>query len=517
MPRRRAPGPGVLAHARPGYAAGTGPGRPVRRTKIVATLGPASEEDAVLRRLLGAGMDVARLNFSHGTRAEHGRTIRRLRRLAREAGVPLAILQDLQGPKIRVGRLAHPIDLRDGAEVVLTTRRVVGEGARIPIAFPRLPRIVRRGGRILMKDGTIELEVLGIRRSRGPEIRCRVVRGGTLGAQQGVNLPGARIGGAALTPKDIADLRFGLRYGVDYVALSFVRSAADLRHARRVLRRLGRAVPLVAKLEKAEAIANLDGIIAEADGVMVARGDLGVELPPEEVPLLQKRIIRRANERGIPVITATQMLESMVYQERPTRAETSDVANAILDGTDAVMLSAETAAGEHPVEAVQVMARIALAVEAGMWFGGAPRRPVRPSVLHAIGAAAQALAGDLRVDTIVVLTTTGRSARLLSHLRPPAPVLACTEDERVARLLSLYWGVRAILTPFQPTTEAMIRFLDRELVRRRLVRPGTVLVIVGSVPLIARGRTNFVQVHRVARARRDGRGREWPEEAGEEL
>jgi len=340
-----------------------------RRTKIVATLGPASEGDAVLRRLLSAGMDVARLNFSHGSRPEHGRTIRRLRQLAREAGVPLAILQDLQGPKIRVGRLAQPIDLREGAEVVLTTRRVLGGGTRIPIPFPRLPQIVRRGTRILMKDGTIELEVLRI---RAPEIRCRVVRGGTLGEQQGVNLPGARIGGPALRPKDIADLRFGLRHGVDYVALSFVRSAADLRHARRVLRRIGRTVPLIAKLEKAEAIANLDGIIAEADGVMVARGDLGVELPPEGVPLLQKRIIRCANERGIPVITATQMLESMVHQERPTRAETSDVANAILDGTDAVMLSAETAAGDHPVESVQMMARIALAVEAGTSFGGAP-------------------------------------------------------------------------------------------------------------------------------------------------
>ncbi len=480
-----------MPRPRAGMKGMTGVGR---RTKIVATLGPASADDAVLRRLLAAGMDVARLNFSHGTRASHGRMIRRLRQLARDAGVPLAILQDLQGPKIRVGRLARPVNLTDGAEVVLTTRRVVGSGPRIPVAFPRLTRIARRGARILMKDGTIELEVL---RVRHPEIRCRVVRGGVLGEHQGVNLPGLRIGGQALTPKDLADLRFGLRHGVDYVALSFVRTAQDLRHARRVLRRLGRAVPLVAKLEKAEAITNLDRIIADADGVMVARGDLGVEMPPEQVPLLQKRIIHRANERGIPVITATQMLESMVHQERPTRAETSDVANAILDGTDAVMLSAETAAGEHPVEAVQVMARIAQAVEGGTSFGGAARRPVRPSVLHAIGAAAQAMAGDLRVDMIVVLTTTGQSARLLSQLRPAAPVLACTEDERVARLLSLYRGVRAIVLPFQRTTEAMIRYLDRELVHRRLTRPGAAVVIMGSVPLIARGRTNFVKIHRI--------------------
>ncbi|HEX4836381.1 MAG TPA: pyruvate kinase [bacterium] len=475
---------------------------PIRRTKIIATLGPASTEDRVLRQLLAAGMDVARLNFSHGTRAGHGQVIRRLRQLARESDVPLAILQDLQGPKIRVGRLAHPIRLQEGMRVVLTTRRVIGDDERIPIAFPRLPRLLPPGTRILMKDGMIELEAL---ERRGHEVRCRVVRGGTLGEHQGVNLPGVRFHGPALTPKDVADLRFGVRRGVDYVALSFVRQAGDLRHARRILRRLGKSVPLVAKLEKAEAIAHLDGIIAEADAVMVARGDLGVECAPEGVPLLQKRIIARANEEGIPVITATQMLESMVHEERPTRAETSDVANAILDGTDAVMLSAETAAGEHPVEAVQEMARIARTVETGTRFQGPSRRPPRPSLLHAIGAAAEALAEDLPVAMIVVLTATGRSARLLSQLRPPAPVLACTEDERAARRLSLYWGVRPLVIPFRGTTEAMIGFLDRELTLRRFVRPGDVLAIVGSVPIAARGRTNFVQIHRVGPpARRTG-------------
>lgn len=481
--------------ARPSPARGEATPLSVRRTKIVATLGPASTDEGSLRRLLAAGMDVARLNFSHSTREEHGRVIGRLRRLARRAGVPLAILQDLQGPKIRVGRLAHPVRLQEGARVALTARRIVGDEERIPIAFPRLPRAVPRGARILMKDGTIELEVL---ERRGHEVRCRVVRGGTLGEHQGVNFPGIRIRGPALTPKDVADLRFGLRHGVDYVALSFVRAAADLRHARRILRRLGKSVPLVAKLEKAEAITNLDEILAEADAVMVARGDLGAECTPEEVPLLQKRIIARANAAGIPVITATQMLESMVHEERPTRAETSDVANAILDGTDAAMLSAETAVGEHPVDAVAEMDRIARVVEAGPRVGGRPRRPARPSLLHAIGAAAEALAEDLPVAMIVVLTATGRSAQLLSHLRPPAPVLACTEDERVARRLSLYWGVRPLVLPFQQTTEAMIRFLDRDLARRRLVRPGDVLAIVGSVPMAARGRTNFVQIHRVS-------------------
>jgi pyruvate kinase len=484
------------------------PIRSLRRTKIIATLGPASDSEPVLRRLIAAGMDVARLNFSHGTRAEHGRTIRRLRGLAQEAGVPLAILQDLQGPKIRVGLLPSPVDLKEGAVIALTTRRTA-VGGRIPVPFAGLGRAVRRGSRILMKDGTIELIVTG---RRGADILCRVVRGGILGAHQGVNLPGVRIRARALTPKDIGDLKFGLGHGVDAVALSFVRTASDIRHARRVLRRLGHAVPIIAKLEKAEAITNLNEIVREADAVMVARGDLGVELPAERVPLLQKRIIRRANARGIPVITATQMLESMVRAERPTRAETSDVANAVLDGTDAVMLSAETAAGQFPVQAVETMARIAEAVEDGVrvaaYAGPGParagRRLSRPSVPYAIGAATQALTEDLAVTLVVALTTTGQSARLLSQRRLSAPVLACMEDERVARSLALWWGVTPLLVPFQRTTEAMIGYLDRELIRRSLARPGDTVVVVGSVPLIARGRTNFVQVHRLGSVRRAG-------------
>jgi pyruvate kinase len=472
------------------------PGLLARRTKIVVTIGPASRGDRELRSLLAAGMDVARFNFSHSTRAEHWTTIRRLRKLAREAGVPIGILQDLQGPKIRVGRLAEPVKLQEGAEVVLTTR-ATGWGGRIPIPFPGLARMVRRGARILLRDGTMELVVLQCRRS---EIRCRVIRGGTLGEHQGVNIPGARLRVPSLTPKDGADLRFGLRHGVDYVALSFVRRVGDLRHARRQMRRLGRIVPIVAKLEKAEAIANLEGIIAEADAVMVARGDLGVELPPEQVPLIQKRIIRLANDRGIPVITATQMLESMVRQERPTRAETSDVANAILDGTDAVMLSEETAAGRYPVETVQMMARIARAVESVVRLPQDLNPSPRPGFAQAIATATRALAANLGMDLVVVLTTTGRTAQLLSQLRPPIPILACTEDESVARVLTLYWGVRTLVTSFPPHTEAMIRFLDRELVSRRFARPGDSVVIVGSVPIIARGRTNFIQLHRLGRA-----------------
>lgn len=462
-----------------------------RRTKIVATIGPASRPIPVLRRLLAAGVDVARLNFSHGTREEHGRTIRDLRRLAEGARLPLAILQDLQGPKIRVGQLPEPIRLSEGAEVVLTTRASTARG-RIPVPFAGLPRAVKRGARILLRDGTMELVVLETGRR---EIRCRVVRGGTLGSHQGINIPGMRLRAPSLTSKDTADLRFGLQQGVDYVALSFVRRAADLRHARRVLRRLGRAVPLVAKLEKAEAVTNLREIVAEADAVMVARGDLGVEMSPERVPLIQKQIILAANERGIPVITATQMLESMVRQERPTRAEASDVANAILDGTDAVMLSEETAAGRYPLESVQMMDRIARAAEPSLRVRADARHARGPSVAHAIAAAAGALASDLGVSLILALTASGRTGRLLSQIRPPVPVVACTDDARVARLLNLYWGVQALETPFQQDTEAMIRFLDQELVTRRLSRAGDRVVVVGSVPIVGRGRTNFLQVH----------------------
>jgi pyruvate kinase len=488
-----------------------------RRTKIVATIGPASRSVPVLRRLLQAGLDVARLNFSHGTREEHAATIRAIRRLSAECGAPVAILQDLQGPKIRVGRLPRPLRLDEGAEVVIRdaasadaagarnagARNAAGAGV-IPIPFPGLARRVRPGTRILLRDGSMELAVLEAERR---EIRCRVVRGGMLGEHQGVAIPGLRLEAEALTPKDAADMRFGLAHGVDYVALSFVRRAEDVRRARGTMRRLGRTVPIVAKLEKGEAIADLGGIVDAADAVMVARGDLGVELPPEQVPLIQKRIIRLANERGIPVITATQMLESMVRQDRPTRAETSDVANAILDGSDAVMLSEETAAGRHPVEAVAMMARIARAVEGGVRPPQQLPGAGHHSLAHAVAAAACGVSAAVSVDLIAALTASGRTARLVSQLRPGVPIIACTEDAAEARRLALYWGVRPLVLRFQPNTEAMIRALDAELIGRRLAPPGARVVVLGSVPIMARGRTNFLHVHSVRRGGREESGR----------
>ncbi|MDR7386923.1 MAG: pyruvate kinase, partial [Armatimonadota bacterium] len=373
-----------------------------RRTKIVATIGPATGEPDRLRALVEAGVDVMRFNFSHGTREEHRRWIQLVRRFSAELGRPVAILQDLQGPKIRVGELRdhRPVVLEEGSEVVIGAHTEGGTAQRLSVTYPELVREVRAGDRILLADGELELAVTSV----GPqEVRARVVRGGLLEEHKGINLPGVTLRAPALTDKDVEDLRFGLEAGVDFVALSFVRRAEDVVQARELMERLGRTVPLVAKLEKAEAVDHLEEIMQASDGVMVARGDLGVELAPERVPTLQKHIIRRANELGIPVITATQMLESMVDHPRPTRAEASDVANAILDGTDAVMLSAETAAGRYPLEAVRMMDRIAVEVEAASpQLYQAPRQHDRRlGIAEAVAAAACRLSHDLRAKAIV--------------------------------------------------------------------------------------------------------------------
>jgi len=474
-----------------------------RRTKIVATIGPATGEPDRLRALVEAGVDVMRFNFSHGTREEHRRWIQLVRRFSAELGRPVAILQDLQGPKIRVGELRdhRPVVLEEGSEVVIGAHTEEGTAQRLSVTYPELVREVRTGDRILLADGELELAVTSV----GPqEVRARVVRGGLLEEHKGINLPGVTLRAPALTDKDVEDLRFGLEAGVDFVALSFVRRAEDVARARELMERLGRTVPLVAKLEKAEAVDHLEEIMQASDGVMVARGDLGVELAPERVPTLQKHIIRRANELGIPVITATQMLESMVDHPRPTRAEASDVANAILDGTDAVMLSAETAVGRYPLEAVRMMDRIAVEVEAASpQLYQAPRQHDRRlGIAEAVAAAACRLSHDLRAKAIVVITRSGRTAQLVSKNRPAEPIVALTEDEAVARGLCLWWGVHPVVIEFREDTDAMLTHAEEELLRRGLVEPGDVLVVTGSAPIIARGRTNFVKVHRVRRAAR---------------
>lgn len=474
-----------------------------RRTKIVATLGPATADERILEALLRAGVDVVRLNFSHGTQDGHGRTIEMVRALAKRLDRPIAILQDLQGPKIRTGPLAggRPVKLSDGAELTLTTRPVEGTSHLVSVTYPGLPRAVRPGDRILLADATMELRVV---EANEGHVRTLVVKGGYLREHSGINLPGVAVNVPALTEKDLADMKFGIAKGVDYIALSFVRTAEDLQDAREVLKAHDVSIPLVAKLERPEALDHLDAILTTSDGVMVARGDLGVEVGPEKIPMLQKAIIRRASEKGVVAITATQMLESMIGSPHPTRAEVSDVANAILDGTDAIMLSGETAVGAYPVEAVVMMDRIAREVEAAsptrtLW---GEREAI--SEVHAISHAARTLAEDLSVHAIVAFTRTGRTARLLSRDRPQVPIFAFTPDEKVARALTLWWGVTPLIMGVEEHTDALIARMEQILLSRELATPGERIIIVGTMPLQVGTHTNFVKLHHIGQRQEGG-------------
>jgi pyruvate kinase len=473
----------------------------MRRTKIVVTLGPASSTPERIAQLIAAGMDVARLNFSHGTYAEHAARIATVRAAAAQAGRPVAILQDLQGPKIRTGALAggQSVLLKTGQSFVITSEAVVGDAARVSTTYTPLPQNVHPGDRILLSDGTIELRV----RETGPtEVLCEVTHGGALRENQGINLPGVAISAPALTSKDLEDLRFGLEQGVDYVALSFVRQASDVQQAKDAIAQAGKDTPVIVKLEKPEALTVLDDILRVADGMMVARGDLGVEMPLEQVPIAQKRIIQKTVDAALPVITATQMLESMKRAPRPTRAEVSDVANAIIDGTSAVMLSEETATGEYPVEAVQMMARIAEEIEASrMW-----RRPIEEnpwplseesSMSRAIGAAVNAIVSDLPVQAIWVFTLTGRGARLIAHYRPYVPILAFTPLEVTYRRLSLNWGVTPVLTTFARSEEEHYQRIISTVHSRNLAQEGDLVVFTGGHPFTGGGPTNFLEIMRV--------------------
>jgi pyruvate kinase len=449
--------------------------------------------------LMRLGMDVARLNFSHGSHAEHARNIQRLRRAARKQHRTICILQDLQGPKIRTARLKGrtPVLLKPGAPVTITPRDVPGTAALISTTFPNLAGEVSPGARILLSDGLIELRVRAV---RGRDVECDVVNGGLLAEHQGINLPGASLTIPALTDKDRADLEFGLRQGVDLIALSFVRSASDVRQAKDLIREHGKSVPLIAKLEKPQAIDQLEEIFETADGVMVARGDLGVEVPPEQVPVIQKHVIRRASGWRKPVIIATQMLESMIENPRPTRAEASDVANAIFDGTDAVMLSAETASGSYPREAVSIMTRIIVEAESNMPEFTHPRRRGdhrRLSVAETICEAMAHAAEDLNMSAIAVFTESGNTARLLSKYRPKAPIYGFSHDIAVCNRMNLLWGVHPVHHEQARTAENMLAAAEQELLRQRRVAPGTVLGIVAGTQM-ASGSTNFMRLHTVA-------------------
>jgi len=467
-------------------------------TKIVATLGPATHSEAVLTALIHAGVNVVRLNFSHGTHDEHAAASTLVRAIAKARGWPVAVMQDLQGPKIRTGALAGgaPVTLHDGATFHITTEDIAGTADRVSTTYQHLPLDVKTGDRILLDDGRLELRVTGI---EGTDVVTTVIHGGALREHKGINLPGIKVSAPALTEKDLADLAFGVALGVDYVALSFVRTPHDLRLARAALKRLNSATPIIAKIEKPEALDDLPGIIDAADGVMVARGDLGVELTPERVPSAQKRIIRLANARGKVVITATQMLESMTTNPEPTRAEASDVFNAILDGTDAVMLSGETAIGSYPVQTVEMMHRIASQAEIALpdWQNRGLRS--RHTASHAIAEAAVRLACDTHARALVVVTRSGYTARLVSSLRPPMPILVLTQDIAVYHSLALWWGLQLMHGRVERTADATIAAFEQRLIAAGHVREKDVIVIVGSSARITDARTNVIKLHVVGR------------------
>ena len=468
-----------------------------RRAKIVCTLGPACSSEAMLRELMRVGMDVARINFSHGTQDEHARLIDRVRRVAEKEGRPICILQDLQGPKIRTGRLRYrtPVALKRGSRVTITPRDVPGTATVIPTTFPLLSREVHPGARVLLSDGLIELRVKSV---RGEDVECEVINGGMLAEHQGINLPGAIINVPSLTEKDTKDLEFGVRHAVDMVALSFVRTADDVRAGKRLLGERKSDIPIVAKLEKPQALDHLDGILELADAVMVARGDLGVEVSPEKVPIMQKQIIRHAALWRKPVITATQMLESMIENPRPTRAEASDVANAIFDGSDAVMLSGETASGKYPKEAVNMMSRIVVEAERHIEDFVGPHRKRREqhalSIPETICESVAHAAEDLEMRAIVVYTETGNTARLISKYRPDAEVYGFTHIQTTCNRMNLFWGVHPVKCPPARSVEEMVREAEQVLIHRGAVKPGDVIAVAAGTRM-ASGSTNFLRLH----------------------
>ena len=464
----------------------------IRRTKIVATLGPATANASTIGALLHAGTNVVRINASHGTPELRAEWIAAARRAAESLATPVAVLLDLQGPRIRVGDLPHPRELTPGQQVVFAPEEVA-QGDELPTTYDGLATDARVGSRILLNDGLLSVEVTAV---DAPRVRGRVIDGGMLTAHKGMNLPGLHVSAPALTEKDREDVQDAVRAGVDYLALSFVRRAEDIEELRGLV---PNTIKLVAKIEKATALENLERIVAAADAVMVARGDLGVELPFEQVPLVQKRLISEANQQGRPVITATQMLESMVHAPRPTRAEASDVANAILDGTDAVMLSAETAVGQYPLEAVRAMDRIIREMERHPLRQREERRKAADGVTteDAIAWGTFAVARMLKTPLIVTLTKGGFTARKVAALRPPVPILAVTTESTTYRQLALVWGVVPVLVDHVPGYDAMLEVVRDLILKRRLAKQGDCIVMTAGVPWDVSGSTNLIKVEKV--------------------
>jgi pyruvate kinase len=473
------------------------------KARIICTLGPASHDSAILCRMMEVGMDVARLNFSHGSYDDHARLISNVRAAADTMGVPLCIMQDLQGPKIRVGDIAGgPVDLVTGSTFVITTDPCPGSPERVTTSYANLAQDVHAGDTILLDDGKLRLNVVG---TSGNDVTCEVVVGGKLSSRKGINLPGLPLSVPSFTSKDLEDLAFGLKNGIDYTALSFVRSVDDVRALRAAITRIAGTAghhPIVAKIEKPQALRNIDAIIAEADGIMVARGDLGVEVPPEEVPLHQKNIIAKCNRAGKPVIVATQMCESMITNPTPTRAEASDVANAVLDGADALMFSGETSVGAYPVEAVAMMTRIINNVEThASRMHPVDHTPSDGDRDHheAVGRAACVLAEQIHAAAIVAVTEGGTTARMVARHRPRTPIVAVTNTAGTMRRLNLVWGVRSLLVDeVYPDSDRTLRVVEERLVEEGVLKSGDAYVLIAGQPLFAGGGTNFIKVERRA-------------------
>jgi len=471
-------------------------------TKIICTIGPSTCNKEMMKKLMSTGMDVARLNFSHGSHEAHLENIKSLRDAAAELNLQIAILADLQGPKIRVGKLMNgPMKLECDSIVTITTDENRSGAGIIPTVYKNLANDVKAGSKILLDDGLLEFVVLEVK--AGTDVTCRVVKGGVLKEKKGINLPNVNVSAPAVTEKDYADLEFALANGVDYVALSFVRHASDIDNVKRAIHKKGLDTPVIAKIERPEAVVNFESILKSADGIMVARGDLGVEMLPEKVPAIQKRIIKKCNMEGKPVIVATQMLESMIENPRPTRAESSDVANAIMDGADAIMLSGETASGKYPVEAVEMMARISKEIEELLFLQHQSHETLR--VLNPIYGAADSLchatgvtARELKAKLIVTYTESGSTALLVSKNRPRIPILAITMSPKTSRRINLYWGVIPTLIEGVSGTDRMIEKAEEAALTSKLAAPGDYIVITGGVPVGQPGSTNIMKIHKIS-------------------
>ena len=470
----------------------------MRKTKIVCTIGPASEGPEIIRALIRAGMNVARLNFSHGALDEHLLRINNLREAAAELGTNLALLLDIQGPKIRVGRLrSGPIELIPGQEYTLTVEPYEGDETKIHVDYPHLNRDLRPGSVIYIDDGLLELRV---REIQGPDVICHVVVGGELNSRKGLSLPGVDVDLPPITKEDADHIRFGVKHGVDFVAASFVRRGEHVEAVRRIVQEAGGNQHIIAKIESSAGLRNIDEIVAAADGIMVARGDLGVEIAAEEVPLAQRMLIRKCNLAGKPVITATQMLDSMIRNPRPTRAEVTDVSNAIFEGTDCVMLSGETAMGRYPVKAVQVMDRIACRMEQVIDYGAVLREKAnegRSAIDQAVTLAACQVTHDLKLGLIICSTFSGATARSLSQKRPKAVVFAISQNEQVVRQLAMSWGVFAVYQERDSDVEVSINKAIAKAIERDLLAPGDVITIITGLSVGVPGTTNMLQVRKV--------------------